>query len=157
MNYSFTVATPFTNLGVRTEDDKVVAIASVGKQCNIEPKSRFDKQVARQLGQYCKHNTSTLDFPIELEGTPFQRKVWRALQKIPAGKVLTYGSLAAKLKTSARAVGNACRRNPALLVVPCHRVVAANGIGGFSGKKVGKWPRIKQKLLAHEGVHYELN
>jgi len=157
MGYSFTVSTPFTNLGVITQDNKVVAIESVGETRNIRPKTSFDRSVASKISRYCKSNDASLDFPVELDGTPFQRKVWRALQKIPAGKVLTYGTLAAKLKTSARAVGNACRRNPALLVVPCHRVVAAHGIGGFAGKNIGKWPRIKQKLLAHEGVFYELN
>ncbi|TAM44799.1 MAG: MGMT family protein, partial [Gammaproteobacteria bacterium] len=76
--------------------------------------------------------------------------VWNALQRIPAGKVLSYGDLARKLKTGPRAVGNACRANPIPVVVPCHRVVASNGKGGFMGKTGGKALVIKDWLLAHE-------
>lgn len=150
--YAFTIKTPFTNLGIRTKDDAVTAIEYVSEKLDIKPSTKFDKSVAQQVQRYCKKQQTELDVPIKLEGTPFQRRVWKALQKIPAGKVLTYGAIANKLSTSPRAVGNACRHNPVLLAVPCHRVVAANGIGGFSGKTEGKWPKIKRRLLAHEGV-----
>jgi len=95
-----------------------------------------------------------LKFDVELntKGTPFQKKVWQALQKIPAGQVMTYGELARQLNTSARAVGNACRANPIPLVIPCHRVVAKSGLGGFSGSKDGAPVKIKAWLLAHEGL-----
>ena len=88
--------------------------------------------------------------PLETGGTDFQRRVWNALQRIPAGKVLSYGELARKLKTGPRAVGNACRANPIPVVIPCHRVVAANGKGGFMGKTGGKALAIKDWLLTHE-------
>ena len=87
-----------------------------------------------------------------MQGTPFQKKVWLALQKIPAGQVMTYGELAKQLKTSARAVGNACRANPMPLVIPCHRVVAKSGLGGFSGSQEGAPIKIKKWLLEHEGI-----
>ncbi|MBT8127262.1 MAG: methylated-DNA--[protein]-cysteine S-methyltransferase, partial [Gammaproteobacteria bacterium] len=94
----------------------------------------------------------SFDLPCALQGTPFQQKVWNELKKIPCGTVITYGELANKLGTSARAIGNACRKNPIPLVIPCHRVVAANGIGGYSGDTNGAWLRIKSWLLRHEGV-----
>jgi len=84
-------------------------------------------------------------------GTRFQRRVWRALQKIPFGAVKTYGELAAELNTSSRAIGQACRRNPISILIPCHRVVAANGIGGYMGDI--RPSHIKQWLLHHEGIH----
>jgi methylated-DNA-[protein]-cysteine S-methyltransferase len=85
-------------------------------------------------------------------GTPFQRRVWQRLSAIPAGETLTYGALARELGTSARAVGGACRTNPIPLVIPCHRVVATNGLGGYSGERGGDWLAKKRWLLAHEGV-----
>ncbi len=72
--------------------------------------------------------------PLHLPGSAFQQRVWQALQDIPSGQTLSYGQLARILRTSPRAVGNACRANPIPLFVPCHRVVAAHDLGGFMGK-----------------------
>lgn len=87
-------------------------------------------------------------FPLDLDGTaPFTRLVWERMQRIPAGEALTYGELAAAVGNprASRAVGQACATNPRLLIVPCHRVVAAVGLGGFA---LGlDW---KQKLLELE-------
>jgi methylated-DNA-[protein]-cysteine S-methyltransferase len=93
--------------------------------------------------------------PLHLSGTPFQRRVWSALQAIPAGQTRTYGELAAQLGTSARAVGGACRANPCPIVVPCHRVVATNGLGGFAGETSGHKLGVKRWLLRHEGVEVQ--
>ena len=84
-------------------------------------------------------------------GTPFQRRVWAALCTIPAGQVLTYGALAQQLGTSARAVGGACAANPVPIIVPCHRVVAATGLGGYSSATGRGCLDIKRWLLHHEG------
>ena len=71
---------------------------------------------------------------IKIEGTDFQKTVWKYLQQIPFGKVETYGNIAKNLKTSARAVGNAVAKNPILIIVPCHRVIGANGkLTGYAG------------------------
>lgn len=94
------------------------------------------------------------DLPLAPEGTPFQHRVWAALRAIPPGSTRRYGQLAADLDTAARAIGGACRANPLLLVVPCHRVVASTGDGGFMGASDGDWPRRKQQLLAHERSHF---
>jgi methylated-DNA-[protein]-cysteine S-methyltransferase len=84
----------------------------------------------------------------------FEEKVWKLMERIPKGKVSTYGLIARKLNTRAyRAVGNACRRNPYAPRVPCHRVVRSNGtIGGFAGKTSGKTVQNKIQMLQKEGV-----
>lgn len=84
----------------------------------------------------------------------FEERVWKFMEKIPKGKVTTYGLIARKLNTNAyRAVGNACRENPYAPRVPCHRVVKSDGtIGGFGGKTSGKTIEKKIRLLRKEGV-----
>ncbi len=80
--------------------------------------------------------------PIRLRGTPFQYKVWEELKRIPWGQVVTYGELASRIGAprAYRAVGAACGANPIPLIIPCHRVVAKNGLGGFGpGLKLKKW------------------
>ena len=72
------------------------------------------------------------------------------MRDIPRGEVRTYGELAKQLNSSARAVGNACRRNPIPIIIPCHRVVAKKGIGGFAGHTEGATIELKQWLLAFE-------
>jgi len=110
------------------------------------------EQLQQQLDGYFADANYIFDLPVHLSGTPFQQRVWKALREIPSGSVCTYGELAARLKTSARAIGNACRSNPVPIVIPCHRVVAASGIGGYSGETRGRKLDIKRLLLAHEGV-----
>ena len=85
-----------------------------------------------------------------MQGTDFQLKVWHQLTAIPYGDTVTYGEVSDTLNSSARAVGGACRRNPIPVIVPCHRVTSATGIGGFSGRVVGKFIERKQWLLQHE-------
>jgi methylated-DNA-[protein]-cysteine S-methyltransferase len=84
-------------------------------------------------------------------GTAFQHRVWRALRTIPPGQVRTYGELARSLASGPRAVGNAARANPWPVVVPCHRLVASQGLGGYGGATQGRGLAIKRWLLAHEG------
>ncbi|HPC72352.1 MAG TPA: methylated-DNA--[protein]-cysteine S-methyltransferase [Treponema sp.] len=110
----------------------------------------FVGQLAAELEAYFNGKLQTFSVPINLDrGTDFQRRVWQALLAIPYGKTVTYGELARSLGLSAgasRAVGNACGANPLPIIVPCHRVVAANGsLGGYSG---GLWR--KEGLLKVE-------
>ncbi|MBF0187505.1 MAG: methylated-DNA--[protein]-cysteine S-methyltransferase [Magnetococcales bacterium] len=82
------------------------------------------------------------DFPLAPEGTPFQRRVWKALlDHTPTRGTLTYGALAKAAGTAPRAVGQAMRRNPIPLLIPCHRVVAANGLGGYQGRSNSAFKR----------------
>jgi O-6-methylguanine DNA methyltransferase len=85
--------------------------------------------------------------PLIFSGTAFQERVWRAIAEVEPGKIITYGALAKELENpgAARAVGAACGANPFALLIPCHRVVATTGLGGFSGD-----PAIKSALLAME-------
>lgn len=97
---------------------------------------------------------SMLDFghPVSKNGTAYQRKVWQAIAEIPAGQVMTYQDIARKIGSHPRAVGGACGKNPLALVIPCHRVVAKTGLGGFSSGEE-KALAVKHWLLAHEGIH----
>lgn len=90
------------------------------------------------------------DFVDQLNGTVFQKRVWRALLQIPCGTTLTYSDLAKKLKSHPRAIGQACRTNPLPLIIPCHRVVAKNSLGGYSGATSGKKLAFKRQLLERE-------
>ncbi len=109
----------------------------------------------RQVLDYLAGTRQELDFPLDLSAsTPFQRKVWRMAQRIPFGRVRSYGWVAERVGGTqyARAVGNALGANPVPLIVPCHRVVAHDGsLGGFSGGLP-----VKRKLLQLEGTWTQL-
>jgi methylated-DNA-[protein]-cysteine S-methyltransferase len=107
-------------------------------------------EVARQLDEYFEGSRRTFDLPLAPTGTPFQRRVWDELARIPRGTTVTYGELAARAGRpgAARAVGAAVARNPISVVVPCHRVIGADGtLTGYAGG-VGR----KSYLLALEGA-----
>lgn len=88
----------------------------------------------------------------QLSGTPLYQTIWRVMQTIPSGETRTYGDIAAEVGTGPRVVGSACRTNPFALMIPCHRVVASNGLGGYYGK-TAEGISIKQALLAWEQKH----
>ena len=104
----------------------------------------------RILDAYFESRPLHTTIPVILDVTSFQNRVLDALLRIPFGQVRTYGELAADLDTSSRAIGQACRTNPVSIIIPCHRVVAANNIGGFMGKQ--QKTDIKRWLLQHEGI-----
>ena len=108
--------------------------------------------VRQALDEYFRDGMRGLDLPVAPAGTDFQRRVWAMLRTIPPGFTRTYGDLARELGTSPRAVGGACRANPCLIAVPCHRVVARDGLGGFGGERGGKRLAVKRWLLRHEGA-----
>jgi len=114
--------------------------------------SHFEQMLMDAFDDYFSRSAQSFAFPVRLHGSDFQHRVWHALQQIPAGNVLSYGELAEKLNSSARAVGNACRKNPLPIIVPCHRVVAKAGIGGFAGQTQGPLVEQKRRLLRHEGI-----
>ena len=121
-----------------------------GKHRAQQSKSKLSTKTAQQISDYFQNPKKKFNLPLALNGTKFQQRVWRALQKIPAGQTRTYGQLAKQLKTASQAVGNACRANPVPIIVPCHRVVSATGLGGYMGKTSGNKTDIKQWLLDHE-------
>ena len=106
--------------------------------------------VRDQLADYFDGRLTDFSLPLAPLGTPFQHKVWRAMCDIPYGEVRSYGELAKRLRTGSRAVGTACARNPLPVLIPCHRVVGANGaLTGYSG---GDGLATKDFLLNLEGV-----
>ena len=101
------------------------------------------------LNAYFDGKLQEFDLPLNLAGTPHQRKVWQAMTEIPYGMTESYGELARRIGSGAQAVGTACGRNPIAIIVPCHRVLAAHGaIGGYSG---GNGVATKTALLRLEG------
>ena len=110
------------------------------------------KQMTKEILAYLQRPHQAFSLPAQLAGSAFQNKVWLAIYAIPLGQTRTYSELAAQLQSGPRAVANACGANRLPLLIPCHRVVAKNGLGGFMrGDKNGL--SIKRWLLAHEGLH----
>ena len=107
------------------------------------------KETASQLEEYFAGERTEFDVPMELDGTPFQKEVWAELTRIGYGKTISYGELARRVgcPKGPRAVGQSNGRNPIPIIVPCHRVLASNGIGGYGGGL-----KVKRALLALEGV-----
>ena len=115
-------------------------------------KNAIIKQACEQVLQYLQQPDTQFHTLLHHQhGTDFQQHVWQAIAAIPLGQVATYGQIASQIGSGPRAVANACGANNIPLIIPCHRVVAQNGIGGFmQGKENGLV--IKRWLLAHEGV-----
>jgi methylated-DNA-[protein]-cysteine S-methyltransferase len=117
------------------------------------PADRLGRQIEHELREYFVGARRGFTLPLRLHGTPFRRRVWEALRRIPCGETLSYARLAEQLGSAgaARAVGQANRHNPLPIVVPCHRVVGAGGaMGGYLGAEAGGGVAIKQWLLVHE-------
>jgi len=112
----------------------------------IQPVESIDP-FKKQLDEYFNSFRKLLDFPVQIEGSEFQKKVWEIVRGIPYGAVRTYGEIAEILNTSPRAVGMALSKNPLPIYIPCHRVIAKEGLGGFSEGLA--W---KKFLLKVEGV-----
>ena len=151
--YDCVLDSPLGRLGVRYRDERVTQLDYAAPAVPLKAATTaFGRRVTSQLQAFFAHPEHRFTLPLDMQGTVFQCRVWDALMQIPAGETLTYGELAARLCSGARAVGNACRRNPVSIIVPCHRVVAAAGIGGYSGSTGGRELDRKHWLLAHEGI-----
>ena len=107
---------------------------------------------ADKLDAYFSGRLNSFDYPPSSRGTAFQQRVWQAIAAIPYGQVASYGDIARLIGSAPRAVGQACGRNPLPIIIPCHRVVAAQGLGGFSLGRQHDTLAIKRWLLQHEGV-----
>ncbi|MEJ2343821.1 MAG: methylated-DNA--[protein]-cysteine S-methyltransferase [Gammaproteobacteria bacterium] len=151
--YQAVIAAPYGRLGVCTAAGRLQAIDFLGADAALlAPSDDFAQEVARQLQAYERDPCYRFRLALDLQGTPFQQRVWSALRAIPPGRTRTYGDLARELGSAPRAIGAACRANPVPVVVPCHRVVARTGIGGFGGQTEGPELARKRWLLAHEGA-----
>lgn len=133
-----TIQSPLGPLTLVEEDGALVQLSFDGYTVleSEEVDSPLLREAERQLASYFAGQLQVFSLPLCTKGTPFQEKVWCALQKIPYGETCTYGELAAMIgqPTAARAVGGANHRNPLAIIIPCHRVVAAHGgLGGYGG------------------------
>jgi len=153
---SIALSSPLGPLVLLTDTRYLTGIRfqTAGSSAAHEPNG-IARRVGEQLQRYFSDPAWVFSLPLDLQGTDFQRTVWEQLQRIPAGTSTTYGQLAQALNTSPRAVGNACRANPCPIVVPCHRVVAAGGVGGYAGRTEGRPLAVKRWLLEHEGIELE--
>lgn len=115
-----------------------------------EDASNLLARAAADLAAYFAGELRDFDLPVAPEGTAHDRKVWRAMQRIPPGETRSYGEIARAIGSGAQAVGNACGRNPIPIVIPCHRIVGAGGaLGGYSGQGGAETKRF---LLGLEGA-----
>lgn len=144
--------TPFAVLGIRTVGDRVTDIDYLDPDvATLDPLTRLADRACKQVEKYLEDPQFEFDLPFEYSGTPFQCEVWRRISRIPAGRTQTYAEIAKALRTAPRPVGGACGANRLPLVIPCHRVLSASGLGGFMrGALQGR--SIKLWLLRHEGV-----
>ena len=145
---SLSMPSPVGPLTIEEQDDKIVAI-SWGKTAHGNG-SPLLTEAARQLEAYFEGKLSHFDLPLAPAGSPFEKRVWAAMQQIPYGETRCYGDLAAAIGSAPRPVGRACGHNPIPIVIPCHRVLAKGGLGGYSG---AGGLDTKQALLRLEGAH----
>lgn len=142
---------PVGDLTITEEDDKIVSLdwgwSPMSSENELLLKAKF------LLDQYFDGDKPKFDLPLNPHGTNFQKNVWKIMLSIPYGKSLTYGDIAKTLNSHARAVGNACGLNPIPIIIPCHRVIGANGaLVGFSG---GEGIETKIQLLELEEADYD--
>ena len=149
--YCAVIEFPAMRVGINTREEVLTGVRYLPPSARVvSPKTPLGERAARQLEAYRADPDTRFHLPLLVEGTPFQRRLWAALCEIPRGKTVTYGELARRLGGEPRAVGQACGDNRLPIVIPCHRVIAANGIGGFAHATGGYLLEAKRWLLAHE-------
>lgn len=150
-NYAAIVSTPLGKLGLCIAEGTVTQLDFLAPDT---PECMLSDPLARaasdQLQAYFSNPQARFILPLAPGGTPFQQRIWQALRTIPSGSTVTYGALAKRLETGPRAIGGACRANPLPVFIPCHRVVAQHGLGGYSGSREGALWDVKAWLLQHE-------
>jgi len=145
------VDSPIGPLGLIASDDALQTVLFDGRSIEADGASDVIAETARQLDAYFAGDLVVFDLPLELCGSEFQRGCWLALAAIPYGQTVSYGEQARRLglgSEAARAVGAANGQNPLPIVLPCHRVIGADGsLTGFGGGL-----HVKRFLLEHEGA-----
>jgi len=145
--------TPFAVLGIRTIGERVDRIEYLPRGvATLAPLNKFAERVCKQLERYLEDPRYRFDLPFEYIGTDFQCRVWKEISRISSGKTMTYKSVAQRLKSAPRPIGGVCGANRIPIIIPCHRVLASHGIGGFMHARGGAPIDIKRWLLRHEGV-----
>lgn len=150
-SFDATYLAPFAVLGIRTNGKAVTGLRYLsGDVAPSRPTSSLAQEVVRQIERYLVEPDYVFDLPLEIIGSDFRKRVWKVMCEIPAGKTMTYGEVAERIGSAPRAVGGACGDNQIPLIIPCHRIVARNGIGGFMHTTGDIELGIKRWLLAHE-------
>ena len=150
--FSAIIPAPFGAIGIVCQDDFLLSCELLSDALAEKPATDvFTQSIVNQIIAYLANAQTPLLSPYAVQGTAFQKRVWQAISRIPCGQVLNYTQLADKVVSGPRAVANACGANHVTLFIPCHRIIAKNGLGGFmQGNANGL--SIKQWLLKHEGV-----
>ena len=138
---------PVGRLAITERDGAIVAIGW-GEEAIGEPTPLL-VEARRQIAAYFARDLRRFDLPLAPHGSPHEQRVWAAMRQIPYGETRSYSDLAFSVGSGPRAVGRACGRNPIPIVIPCHRVLAKGGLGGYSG---GQGLPTKRLLLALEGA-----
>lgn len=149
------VAAPFGAVGVRTDGTCLTELVYLPAHfLEKDATDRLSELAVEQIGRYFEDPNFHFSLQLAALGSPFQHRVWDAIASIPRGTVRTYGQVAKHIGSAPRAVGQACGANWFPLVIPCHRVTAAGGLGGFSNHDdaTGFHVGVKRWLLKHEGV-----
>jgi methylated-DNA-[protein]-cysteine S-methyltransferase len=155
--YDVVIDFPKFKVGVKTRDERVVEMRFLPSSTATLPAGNpLAQRAAQQLERYRANPDTKFDLPVVIEGSTLQRAVWDAMCAIPRGKTRTYGELAHDIGVDARAIGQACGDNRLPFVIPCHRIVAADGLGGFGHASGGYLLEVKRWLLAHEAPTFEL-
>ena len=143
--------TPFALVGVRTEAAALAEIVYLPRSAGAQaPSNALAERTCAQIEKYILDPGYRFTLPLKQVGTAFQRRVWDLIASIPCGQTVSYGELARRLSSGPRAVGQACGTNYFPLLIPCHRVVAAKGLGGFAHTSSGYLLEVKRRLLLHE-------
>ena len=142
---------PIGLLMISADQRKLRGVALVTEREEDERPNFVTEQAVTQLQEYFSGQRTEFDLFFLYNGTEFQRRVWSKLSQVPYGKLVTYGQLATAIgePTAARAVANAVGQNPYLILLPCHRVVGADNLGGFT-----PGIQVKKQLLGLEGINF---
>lgn len=147
------IALPFGPFGIRARDGAVRELVFLPPGTPLQvPRNATAGAAAHALREWIDDPELPFPLPLTSVGTPFRQRVWAAISAIPRGRTATYGALAAQLGSAPRAVGQACGANPFPLIVPCHRVTASTGLGGFANARAGWLLEVKRWLLVFEGA-----
>jgi methylated-DNA-[protein]-cysteine S-methyltransferase len=155
--FSAVVASPFGYMGIRSEAECLLELVYLPPRFQEKsPSDAISANLAQQMERYFDDPDFQFQINLPSVGSAFQNRVWQAINAIPRGQVQTYGQVAKHIRSAPRAVGQACGANRFPLIIPCHRVVAAQGLGGFAHDNTedGFYLRVKKFLLDHEQARY---
>ncbi len=150
-SFDYILPSPIGHLGLSISSKGIQCLFYIKTKQDLRiPTTGFAAKVHQQIMEYFELQRTEFDLPVDIQGTVYQNRVWKEVAKISYGQSLTYGDIAKAINSGPRAVGNACRHNPIPIIIPCHRVVKKDAIGGYCGSIVGREIQQKDWLLRHE-------